>query len=92
MLQSPVLILLDFTWPLTVETDASGSGMEAVFQRNDHPIAYTSKAFGPRSKALLVYERELLAITFAVSKWRQYLEQGTFFIKTYHESIKHLLE
>jgi hypothetical protein len=34
----------------------------------------------------------LIAIIFAVSKWRHYLEQGPFIVKTDHESIKHLLE
>lgn len=33
-----------------------------------------------------------MTITFAVSKWRHYLEQGTFIIKIDHESIKYLLE
>lgn len=59
--------------------------MEAVLQQDGHPIAYISKAFGPRNQAFSLYEKELLAITFAVSKWRHYLEQGTFIIKTDHE-------
>lgn len=76
-----------------IETDASGASMGVVLQQNGHPIAFISKAFGPRTQALSIYERELLAITFAVTKWRYYLEQGLFFkIKTDHESIKHLLE
>ncbi|XP_058003646.1 transposon Ty3-I Gag-Pol polyprotein [Hevea brasiliensis] len=90
--QAPVLALSDFNKPFIVETDASGTSMGAVLQQNGHPIAFISKAFGPRTKALSVYERELLAITFAVSKWRHYLEQEPFFIKIDHESIKHLLE
>lgn len=65
-----VLALPDFTQPFTVETDVSSTGMGVVLQQNGHPIAYISKAFGPRNKAMSVYERELLAITFTVSKWR----------------------
>lgn len=42
-----------------------------------HPIAYILKTFGPRTRVLSVYERELLAITFAVTKWRQYLENDS---------------
>lgn len=75
-----------------METEASGMVMGAFLQPDNYPIAYISKAFRPRSRALSVYERELLAITFAVSKWRHYLEHGLFFIKTDHKSIKHLLE
>ena len=41
---------------------------------------------------LSIYEKEYLAILMVVSKWRHYLEGGTFVIKTDHESLKHLLE
>lgn len=82
----------DFTQSFVVETDASNAGMGALLQQNGHPIAYISNAFGPKNQGLSVYERELLAITFAVQKWRHYLEQGPFYIKTDRESIKYLLE
>ncbi|XP_058000738.1 uncharacterized protein LOC131178812 [Hevea brasiliensis] len=66
--------------------------MGAILQQQGHSIAHISKAFGPRSRALSVYDKELLAITFGVGKWIHYLEQGQFFIKTDHESIKYLLK
>lgn len=52
---------------------ASGCGMGVVLLWNGHPVAYISKAFGPRAEQLSVYERELVAITFAVPKWRHHL-------------------
>ncbi|XP_021685631.2 uncharacterized mitochondrial protein AtMg00860-like [Hevea brasiliensis] len=54
MSQAPVLALPDFSKPFTFEIDASGSRMEAVLQLKGHPIAYFSKAFGPKTKALSV--------------------------------------
>lgn len=33
-----------------------------------HPMVIISKDFGPRNQELLVYEKELLAITFVVPK------------------------
>ncbi|XP_058009641.1 uncharacterized protein LOC131183242 [Hevea brasiliensis] len=68
MAEAPVLVLPDFSLPFVIETDASSWGMGVVLQQQGHPLAYISKAFRPRSKALSVYERELLAITFAVTK------------------------
>jgi hypothetical protein len=35
-----------------------------------HPIAYLSKALGPRSQRLSTYEKEFLALLIAVDHWR----------------------
>lgn len=42
--------------------------------------------------ALSTYERELLAIIFAVKKWQQYLMDKHFVIRTDQQSLKHLLD
>jgi len=54
-----------------VETDASRNGIGVVFQQGRHPIAFISKKLGPKWQKLSVYEKELLAIVFAVQKWEQ---------------------
>lgn len=55
---APVLALPNFQLPFTVETDASDSGIGAVLTQNGHPIAYLSKALGPRTRGLSTYEKE----------------------------------
>ncbi|MCH81746.1 Ty-3/gypsy retroelement polyprotein [Trifolium medium] len=92
LVSSPVLSLPDFTQQFIVETDASGKGIGAVLMQNRHPIAYISKSLGPRQQALSVYERELLAIVYAVQKWGSYLSHAPFVIKTDQRSIKHMLD
>ncbi|MCI13162.1 Ty3/gypsy retrotransposon protein, partial [Trifolium medium] len=92
LVTAPVLQLPDFTKKFTVETDASGKGIGAVLMQNKHPIAYISKSLGPRQHAMSVYERELLAIIYAVQKWGAYLSHAPFIIKTDQKSIKHILE
>lgn len=92
LISAPVLALLDFSKPFVVETDASGKGIGVVLMQDNHPIAYISKSLGPKQQAMSIYERELLAIVYAVQKWGTYLSHAHFIIRTDQRSIKHLLE
>lgn len=92
MSSTPVLALPDFDAPFMIETDASGRGIGAVLSQYKHPIAYFSKALGPRHLQLSTYEKELIAIVAAIQKWKNYLLLKTFVIKTDHQALKHILE
>ncbi|GAA0142505.1 hypothetical protein LIER_35580 [Lithospermum erythrorhizon] len=56
------------------------------------PIAFISKAWGQNQLGLSVYEKELMAVILAITKWKHYLMNSKFVIKTDHQSLKHLLE
>lgn len=75
-----------------METDASYGGIGAVLMQDKQPIAYLSKALGPKAMGLSIYEKEFLAIILAVQKWRSYLICGTFIIRTDQKSLRYLLE
>lgn len=92
MTQAPVLALPSFSKEFTIETDASGTGWSAVLQQDGHPIAYLSKSLSPRHQALSTYEKELMAVILALDKWKGYLLDKHFKIKTDHFSLKYLLE
>lgn len=89
---APVLALPDFDAPVCIETDASGSGIEAVLVQKGHPLAYFSKALGPKSRGLSTYEKEYMAILAAVDQWRHYLQLGEFLIFTDQKSLVQLPE
>ncbi|WVZ85511.1 hypothetical protein U9M48_032433 [Paspalum notatum var. saurae] len=90
LVSAPVLALPDFSKPFTIETDASEIGIGAVLQQAGHPIAFVSKALGIKNQKLSTYEKECLAILMAVEKWRSYIQQTEFIIKTDHKSLTHL--
>ncbi|XP_019240554.1 PREDICTED: uncharacterized protein LOC109220546 [Nicotiana attenuata] len=89
---APVLALPNYAIPFVVETDACGTGIGAVLMQHDHPIAFISKGLAPRHMALSVYEKELLALVFAVTKWSHYLLGHHFIVKTDQKALKYLLE
>lgn len=89
---APVLVLPDFKKPFTIETDASGIGVGAVLMQGCHPLAFLSKALGPRSQGLSTYEKEYMAILLALDQWRAYLQYGEFHILTDQKSLSQLSE
>ncbi|KAH0781471.1 hypothetical protein KY290_001069 [Solanum tuberosum] len=87
----PVLRLPDFTQQLTVECDASSDGVGAILLQHCHPVAYFSKEFSFSSRIKSTYDCELLALVFALQKWKHYLLGRHFIVTTDHCSLKYLL-
>jgi hypothetical protein len=90
--QTPVLALPNFQKPFCIETDASDLDIGAVLMQEGHPIAYLSKALGPKSRGLSTYEKEYMAILVAVQAWRTYLQFQEFVILTDQRSLTQLSE
>ncbi|GJU23444.1 putative alpha/beta hydrolase fold protein [Tanacetum coccineum] len=64
----------------------------AMLQQQGHPIAFLSKTLAPKHQSFSAYERELLAMVLALQKWRGYLLDRHFKIKTDHFSLKYVLD
>lgn len=90
LISTPVLAMPDFHKQFVVETDASDKGISAVLMQVDLPVAFLSKALGPRAQCLSTYEKESLAIMLAVDHWRSYLQHAEFVIRTDHRSLAYL--
>lgn len=86
------MALPDFSKTFCIETDASASGIGAALLQDGHPLAFLSKALGPRSRGLSTYEKEYLAVTMAVQQWRPYLQLAEFLIYTDQQSLVQLAD
>jgi hypothetical protein len=73
LMTAPVLALPDFSQSFCIYTDAHSNGIGVVLMQNGHPLAYLSRALGPKTQGLSIYEKENLAIIMVVAHWRSYL-------------------
>ena len=56
------------------------------------PLAFLSRALGPKNQGLSAYEKEYMTILIVVDHWRSYLQLGEFLIFTGRKSLTHLNE
>ena len=77
-LEAPILQMPDPLKPFMVESDASKFASGAVLWQQDtngdwHPCSYLSQSFNTMERNYEIYDRELLAIIWALTEWRHYL-------------------
>jgi len=87
-----ILTLPDFTQPFILECDASEEGIGAVLMQDRHPIAYESQKLTQAKCLYSIYDREMLAIMHALTKFRRYLVGAKFVVHTHHNSLRYFLE
>ena len=71
--EAPVLCYYDVSKPVTVQCNASQSGLGAVLLQDGQLLCYASRALTDTESRHAQIEKELLAITWACDKFDQYL-------------------
>ena len=85
------LAMPNFQMEFRLECDAAGGGIGAVLSQGGWPIAYLSKSLSPKHLSMPIYEKEMMAVVYAVQKWHPYLIGRHFKIYTDHFSLKYML-
>ena len=65
------LAFVDISKPITIQVDASNSGLGAVLLQEGKPVAYASRLFASTEKNHVVIEKELLAVLFGCERFYQ---------------------
>ncbi|XP_039685657.1 uncharacterized protein [Medicago truncatula] len=95
LISAPIMQPPDQSQPFEIMCDASDYAVGAVLgQRKDkklHVIYYASKTLDEAQINYATTEKELLAIVFAIDKFRSYLVGSKIIIYTDHAAIRYLL-
>lgn len=90
LISDPVLKYPDYSKKFVLTTDASNQGLGAVLSQEGHPCSYISRTLNKAEVNYTTTEKELLAIVWAIKRFRQYLLGRKFTIKTDHQALKWL--
>ena len=71
--RTPVLRYYNLNDEVTLQCDASKSGLGATLLQNGQPVAYASRALTPAETRYAQIEKELLAIVFACERFDTYI-------------------
>ena len=89
---SPVLGYYDTKKELTLQVDASSTGLGAALIQEGQPIAYASKALRPTQRNYAQIEKELLAMVFGCAKFEEYIVGRDVTIETDHKPLESIIK
>ncbi|GJS77814.1 reverse transcriptase domain-containing protein [Tanacetum coccineum] len=91
-----VIVRPNWNLPFELMCDASdfkvGADLGQKDGKNFHSIYFVSKTFNPAQQKYIVTEKELMAVVFALDKFRSYLILSKTIIHTDHSALKHLFK
>ncbi|GJR34216.1 reverse transcriptase domain-containing protein [Tanacetum coccineum] len=95
LIESPILVVPNWDYDFEIMCDASDFALGAVLgQRKDkhfHPIHYASKTMTGAQLHYTTTEKEMLAVVYALEKFRPYLVLSRTIVYTDHSAIKYLM-
>nr|XP_061787661.1 uncharacterized protein K02A2.6-like [Nerophis lumbriciformis] len=88
----PVLAYYDVKEPVTLTCDASCFGLGAACMQNGRPVAFASRTLTETETRYAQIEKELLAVVFACTKFREYVYGKPTIVETDHQPLVTILK
>ncbi|XP_050553710.1 uncharacterized protein LOC126911298 [Spodoptera frugiperda] len=92
---APILRQADGTKPFVLRTDSSGYALGAALLQgegtDERPVEYASRLLTAAEKNYNTTEREALAVVWAVSKFRGYIDGADVTVKSDHQPLRWLM-
>ncbi|KAK4296250.1 hypothetical protein Pmani_031249 [Petrolisthes manimaculis] len=90
---TPVLRYYSVKDEVTVQCDASQSGLGAVLTQEGHPVAFASRALTPAEQRYAQIEKECLAIVFACERFHEYTYgRNTITVQSDHQPLESIFK
>ena len=91
----PVLAYPNFSNTFIVSTNTSNKALGAVLSQMDehgreHPIQYASRCLNASEQNYSTFEKEALAVVFALKRFRPYLLTGRLTLFTDHQALRYV--
>ena len=86
--EAPVLKYYNSEEPVTLQCDASDTGLGATLLQNQQPVAYGSRALTATERNYAQIEKELLSILFGFTRFHQYLYGRKVTVESDHKPLE----
>ncbi|XP_068799027.1 protein NYNRIN-like [Struthio camelus] len=95
LVQAPVLAHPHADRPYMLQLDSTRMGLRAVLSQHHGsdllPVAYASRLLTPTEQQFTEYEREVLALIWALQHWEYLVGSAPVLLRTSHTPVKYLL-
>jgi hypothetical protein len=85
--EAPVLQYYDVNKEVTIQCDASESGLEATLLQEQKPVSFASRALTSAERNYAQIEKELLGIVFACERFDDYIYARNVTVHTDHKPL-----
>lgn len=88
---APVLRYFNCNQPITIQCDASSTGLGSVLLQDGKPVAFASRTLTPAETNYAQIEKETLAILFSCMRFEQYIIGRTVIVQSDHKPLQSIL-